>query len=538
MHQTTVLKRALAVLFGLLFCVDARGQALVAPGEISDSIWLQGRFAAYSRRLRLVFSPSPGAQVWGTAAAPRALYLVKKYELGLYTYNLGRETLYTDFGSYRLPSDTPGQARFSLPGRQIALTAEATATTVARTDTGWGFVVYASRRYALPRPRVRLYKVAIQPDTLRGMRHVALFFPNLAYGTTAYAGPVGIDVQELALFNSYEFVRLNLPIRIERPDFSLAQNIGWGYADGRWKLSTQAWTAYQGRQLGLKLRADLDEANGYFYEDAISPDAPIRNLFLNRFDRVAEYGIAARQPGLWLTLEAGYRRRRAYFDANRLDHGAYLRASWELPLAGAYADYGNGRHVVLTRRHYAKVSAFAYATGGQRFVTVRPVYFLASTPQAAWQGRLIVEGQWTGGRLAHALLPTVAGNGIDFNTVADAALETLTPTSLAARRQAGVHFTLLKRISISPDIPYEPSLFLATNGVWAAESYTLLDRDKPAAIGKAALAEVGVGVRNLFIFPLPGLRPAVGFGYFWGFYPRELKALNASSLKFTLRFFN
>ncbi len=533
-----MLKRALPVLFGLLFCANAKGQGLVIKGSIRDSLVLEGRLAPYTQWLGLAFLAKPGAGVYQTQTTPRALYLVKKYELGLYTYDLNRQTLYTDFGSYRLPSEAPGQPKFSLQGRVVELDSSGGVSKVARTDSGLAYTLFATRMYVKSRPKVRLYEVEVQNDLRPGLRGASLFIPNLAYGTTVFAGPLGIDVQELALFNSYEFVRLNLPIRIERPTFSLSQNIGWGYADGRLKATTQAWRKYQSLQVGLKLKTDLDEANNYFYDDAISPDAPIRNLFLNRFDRVAELGMCLRNPRLWATIEGGYRRRRAYFDANGLDHGAYLRASWELPLAGAYANYSNGKHLPIARQHYAKVSAFAYAAGGQRFITVRPVYYLATRPQAVWQGRLIVEGQWTGGHLPTALLPTIAGNGIEFNTVADAALETLTPTSLAARRQLGAHFTLQKRVSISPDVPYEPSLFLATNGVWAAESFSLLDRQNPASIGHTALAEVGVGVRNLFIFPLPGLRPAVGFGYFWGFYPAELKALKASSLKFTLRFFN
>jgi hypothetical protein len=130
----------------------------------------------------------------------------------------------------------------------------------------------------------------------------------------------------------------------------------------------------------------------------------------------------------------------------------------------------------------------------------------------------------------------VEGNGVDFNTVSRGALETLIPGVLAARTTAGVFFTMEKHLLLASESPFQPSPFITLNSVQVVDGYSLT-RSQQAAIGAAWITEVGVGVKNLFVFPLPSLRPSVGLGYFVGFYPSGLADLQSGGLKFTLRFF-
>jgi hypothetical protein len=147
-------------------------------------------------------------------------------------------------------------------------------------------------------------------------------------------------------------------------------------------------------------------------------------------------------------------------------------------------------------------------------------------------------GSFLFGKNPALLDPCVSGNGIQFNTVTDATLETLQPTTLLARQSLGVFLSAQKTFSVSSDIPYQPALFAAFNTTRAWNATSMLKQKAPQSLGGLTVYEFGLGINNLFVFPLPVLRPSIGVGYYYGIYPSALKDLNSGSLKFTLRFFN
>ena len=409
---------------------------------------------------------------------------------------------------------------------------------VYRNDSTLFYRGYSNRVYTPAFERqLHFYDLTVARQNLEAP-NLLRFGDNLAYTTTLWAGVAGFQMIEVAQFNSHEFVRINLPLIINQDNYRFEQNIGYGIADKRWKMSAYFTTAIENWQLGTSIRNDIEEAGNYFFQQTISPDERLRLFYLSRYDWLSEAAISARNKKTWISGQAGILRRRYLFADSLSTSGGFLRVQYELPFSGAYADFSNGQHEAFNRQHYLRLSTYSFVGKGQYFTVLKPIYYLSNNRSATIQVRAVADASLTIGRLSERLAPTISGNGIDFNTVSDATMETLMPTSLAARQSVGLHLTLQKTLSISSDLPYQPSLFIAGNANRVWNAVNLHKIAEPLLLGTATIGEVGVGVRNLFVFPLPVLRPAIGVGYFYGFYPGSLKDLNSGSLKFTLRFFN
>lgn len=517
-------------------CSNVSAQERAFFGEIRDTVRPHEGGLTVIKRVPLHIESS-GIVYPQDALGNEELYLLNKYEHGRYSYSRERNTLYTDFGSYAFATEGKAATWFFFPRRRVLLVTTALTDRIYRQDTTILYRSISERLYTkeFQRP-VHGYHVQV-PRQGWEKPSLTSFAENLAYSTELWAGAFGLRTVDLVQFNSFEFFRANLPLLYNQRHLRLEQDIGYGYNDKRWKFATLAETGFGVWQFSARVKHEIEEANNYFFEETLSPLEKTRTLYLNRYDWVSEAGVGVRHRGLGLAVKAGALQRKFLFDSTT-STGPFLRMQYELPLAGAYADYSNGHHQVLSAAHYVRLSSYSFWGSGQYVTMVRPVYYFSNAATDAVQVRFIAEGMLTLGKLADRLSPMVSGNGVEFNTVTEGTLESLQPTSLAARRWGGLHLLVSKTVSVSTEIPYQPSLFVAANAdrVWQATN--LFEAGKPKAVAAATLGEIGFGVRNLFVFPLPVLRPAIGVGYYIGLYPGTVKALDSGSLKFTLRFFN
>jgi hypothetical protein len=224
------------------------------------------------------------------------------------------------------------------------------------------------------------------------------------------------------------------------------------------------------------------------------------------------------------SVRVGLRQRRFITDT-RWSEGVYGQLDYELPLSGSGIALPNGYRSHLSLRHFARVSGLVFRGRFQKMAILKPLYYY-SNPRTDWlQVRAVAMGSLLFGQNPAHLDPIISGNGVDFNTVAEATVETLIPSSLAARQSAGVFLGIEKAISISSEVPYQPVPFVRLNRMYVWNSTVLTNGDTPTPTGQQAITEIGAGIRNLFV-------------YYVGFYPDALKSVQSGGLKFTLRFFN
>jgi len=359
------------------------------------------------------------------------------------------------------------------------------------------------------------------------------FGANLPFSTRLYAGPLGIDAEQILRFNSFEYARVSLPFVLLKPRYWATATLGYGINDRAWKGQAVAGFSLKKWRISANASRDLQEANNPFQQLALSRLEQSRGLYLLRFNRVAQVAGAVETKNL--RAEMGLRRN-WNFATKAYAAGPFFMATIDMPIRGTAVQLSNGFTEYKELSHLASFSMFGFSAQQQRFVVLRPNYLFATSKKAFLQVRVIASGHVLLGKNPGVLDPIVAGNGVDFNTAAEGALENLMPTSLSARQAGGIFLSLEKPISISADVPYQPVPFIRINrsALW---NTTLMGQNTHLT-GVQNITEIGAGIQNLFVFPLPVLRPSIGLGYFVGFYPSALKQLQSGGLKFTLRFFN
>jgi hypothetical protein len=370
---------------------------------------------------------------------------------------------------------------------------------------------------------------------------------HIAEQPTLHLARFQFSVVEGLKFNGREGVRLSLPVAYQTGPASLLEGyVGYGFLDEKAKYGIHYYRP--GIQLGVE--KDIEEPGStQFSGYAPTPLELQHTVWVYRMDDVnkvfAQSTYELAEKALFTAAITAERREVSFRNG-----AAYPRVFQYVRPNLALARYWgqlrevqpSGRAHILEQPFFTGLSMEAGIPIGVSSATGR-AYFARFVARARAVQELSPLSHLSNtlfcgliaGKPNKSYQIALPGNDISFNSRSEGSFETLPPTTFFTKRSVMLFSSYRIGGVLPPVLPFSPVLvFLHNAGVGEGR---IQNRAELAGLYYfyGYYGEIGLGVDDLFRFPIPGISPSVGIALFMRYGGWSATLGNAPVVKFTVR---